>query len=159
MKEKRIVLGIVMVIFCYSGLACQAAEALCENKTLHCSHESDGIHGGIAKMINLSPEQKELHKKMMELHDQFVKTLSEEQKKIFNSSGGHHHAQMAHETSKGHDELAMKMKLTKEQLELHNLVMELHNQGKEAEMKKAHDRFVESLTDEQKKLMEELAHP
>lgn len=169
MKKKRIVLGILLVFFCNLCLICRAADPVCKNKEMHSSHESGLAHDELAKKMNLSPKQQELHKKITELHmsgnevemkklhDQFVKSLSKEQKELLEACG-HKHAHMIHGVNADHDEIGRKMNLSDEQLKLHNLIIELHAEGKEEEMKKAHDQFVSSLTDEQKQLLQKLAH-
>ncbi len=159
MKKSSNVLGTLIVVFCISAAVClySAPREACSHQNAHKSHKNLANHNGVAKEMNLTKEQKELHNKMMKLHELFVGSLTEEQSRLM-KLGASHGSNKYHGATLDHDEIAKSINLSKEQQELHNKIMELHAAGNEKEMMRLHELFLNSLTEKQKETIEKHGH-
>ena len=131
-------------------------------------HHDAIAHGEFARSLGLSRMQTVLHERVLRYqaagnaramkvaHGHFMASLNTKQKAAMMNV---HDTTLAHGIDrKKHDQMASELKLSKEQLSLHDRLLDAMHRGDHSTITKLHDAFVATLSADQQKIIKK-HHP
>ena len=132
---------------------------------IHCSQE---MHKRLAKDLKLSRLQTQLHNRILKYHKagnaramnvahkHFMASLNSRQKEIVMKC--HDEAHSHGINRKIHDRMASELKLSEQQLAIHDQLVDALHRGEHAKATELHDAFVETLSSRQREIVKKY-HP